>query len=106
MGATFSEVCYGDAISAAGAMCAAQYPRTTTDAAGVTAWTCSVVDGAHVAIASAGAASASTTVPVAFAACDPYEHYSDVTVLVGLGMGLCFIALAVKGSVGFLWKDF
>ena len=37
---------------------------------------------------------------------DPMEHYADLSIMWGIGAGLMAIIVAVRGSFGFLWKDF
>jgi hypothetical protein len=88
-------------------MCATQFPRILPDGAGgFVSQTCTGATASSLTVASAApAASAVTSVPVSFSACDPFEHYADVSYLWLFGIGLCFVAVAVRMSFGFLWRN-
>lgn len=109
MGAQVGSTCYADAATAAAAFCASNYPRTQSDgtATGTVALSCAVVDPSTLAItAASSAASATTSVPVSFGACDPFAPYADSLELWGLGILLCVLIWAARAAVRPVVGDF
>lgn len=107
MAAAYNDTCFSTDAAALAAVCTSKYPYATADQAGnPLLQTCLPSVGAITVTSASSAASSSTTFPVTFPSCDPFEHYADVTLLWSLGLGLAFILLAVRGTFSFLWKDY
>lgn len=101
MGALYDSTCYDTADAAAASMCASTYPQTHVLGDGsVASYTCSVVDASHLQITSASpSASSAVSVPVAFDACDPGEHYADLGLAWGLGAVLLATLWALRAAI-------
>ncbi len=109
MAAYYAEHCYADAVAAAAAMCARDYPRTfvTSGASGpeVSSLTCTS-SGTQLTIAAVSpGASASTSVPVSFPTCDPLEHYADLTALWGFGILALIVVYGARFALRPLMAD-
>lgn len=100
MGAIYQGECFATAEAAAARFCSASFPQSRVDQAGtVSMLSCSVVDAAHVSIASSIDGVAAVTLPVSFGECDPAERYADMSVVWGLLLGAAAVVWAVKSFV-------
>lgn len=101
MGYLYKTECLPTPEAAAGSMCAVESPRLVPDGSGsVNTITCSVVDGSHVALTTAGAAGTSTaTLAVSFGACDPGAIYADMSETWMLGLGGLVVVWCLKQFV-------
>lgn len=102
MGAVYGETCYVDAAAAAAAVCAATYPQTLYDATSGSVRSLECIGSTSASIEVRNTLSGAVTtqvVPVAFAGCDPGEHYADLSGLWLLGVLLLATLWSLRAAI-------